>query len=135
MREIGTRSQEQVRKTIQQWAKQSIAAAVAAEFELRLRAAMASERDLRLLASSAPVVDAKGTARAGDLLVIDIAREPDLPRVYLVADSGAIRLPLIGYVPVLGLTAAQIRDAVIRELTRRQLADSPGVTVTLRRAR
>jgi protein involved in polysaccharide export with SLBB domain len=132
MREIGTRRLEEIRRTTEQQAKQSTGAAIAAETESRLRAAMASER---LLASSAPVAAAKETARAGDLLVIDIAGEPDLPRVYVVADNGAIRLPLIGDVPVLGLTTAQVREAVIRELTSRQLAGNPVVTVALRRAR
>ena len=101
---------------------------------LRALAAV-SERDRRLLESSTPVADAAETVRHGDLLVIDVAGEPDLPRVYAVGDNGAIRFPLIGNVQVLGLTAAQARDAVARELADRRLGQNPAITVSLRRAR
>jgi polysaccharide export outer membrane protein len=101
--------------------------------EARRKAAEAAERDLRLLTSSAPVTDANETVRTGDLLVIEIAGEPDLRRIYVVSDTGVIRLPLIGTVPVLGLTAAQVGEAVGNELSKRQLAGDRVVTVGLRR--
>ncbi len=133
LREIGTRTQEQIRKSAEQQAKQAVDAAVVAEAELRIKAALDSERTVQLLGSTTPVADPSEKVRPGDVLVIDITREPDLPRVYVVADSGAIRLPLIGKVTVLGLTVAQVRETVIGELTKRQLGDNAGVTVTLRR--
>ncbi len=135
LREIGTKRQEELRRTAEQQAKQAIDSAVAAETAARVSAAMTSERDMRLLASSAPVTNPDEAVRSGDLLVIDIQREPDLPRVYVVAESGTIRLPLIGNVPVVGLTVARVRDALIRELTKLHSADLPTVTVTLRRLR
>ncbi len=137
LREIGTSGQAGRRGTVEQQAKQgarSIDDALA-EIEARRSDVTAFERDQRLLSSSAPIADTSETVRAGDLLVIKIAGEPDLPRVYVVADTGAIRLPLIGNVPVLGLTALQVREAVRRELTQRRLADDPNVTASLRRAR
>jgi multidrug resistance efflux pump len=137
LREIGTSGQAGRHGNAEQQAKQgarSIDAALA-EVEARHSAATASERDQRLLSSSAPVANANETVRVGDLLVIEIAGEPDLPRVYIVADTGAIRLPLIGNVPVRDLTALQVREAVMRELKERRLADDPSVTVSLRRIR
>jgi beta-lactamase regulating signal transducer with metallopeptidase domain/multidrug resistance efflux pump len=137
LREIGTSGQEERRRTAEQQAKQearSIDAAFA-EIEARHSAANASERDQRFLSASTPVADANETVRTGDLLVIEIAGEPDLPRVYVVGATGAIRLPLIGNVRVLGLTTLQVREAVRSELNKRQLADDPRVTVSLRRVR
>jgi beta-lactamase regulating signal transducer with metallopeptidase domain len=94
-----------------------------------------SGRDRELLASSTPVDAPDATVRAGDLLVIEIAGEPDLPRVFVVADSGSIRLPLIGDVPVAGLTVEKIRGNLVQELTKRKLAGTPQITVSLRRTK
>jgi protein involved in polysaccharide export with SLBB domain len=82
-----------------------------------------------------PVANPNEPVRAGDLLVIEIAGEPDLPREYEVRTDGSIRLPLIGSVRVLGSTAAQVRDAVAKLITDRGLGKSPGVAVSLRRPR
>jgi hypothetical protein len=82
-----------------------------------------------------PVSNPNEPVRAGDLLVIEIAGEPDLPREYEVRADGTIRLPLIGSVRVAGSTAAQVRDAVAKQITDRGLGKSPGVAVSLRRPR
>jgi hypothetical protein len=135
LREIGTSGQAGRRRAAEQQEKREARSfdAAYAEIEARYRAALASERDLKLLSSSAPVADANETVRGGDLLVIEIAGEPDLRRIYVVSDTGAIRLPLIGNVPVLGLTPLQVREAIRNELKKRQLVDDPVVTVSLRR--
>ena len=135
LREIGTAGQEERRRTVERQAKReagSVDTAYAA-IEARYKASLASERDLQLLSSSALVADASETVRVGDLLVIEIAGEPDLRHIYVVSNGGGIRLPLIGNVPVLGLTTLQVGEAVSNELKKRQLAGDPVVTVSLRR--
>jgi len=69
--------------------------------------------------------------RPADVVGLRIADEPDLPRTYTVAEDGTIRLPFIGAIKVEGLTAAEVRDAIVGELTMRKLKASPSVTVTL----
>ena len=81
------------------------------------------------------VTNSNELVRAGDVLVIEIAGEPDLPREYEVRTDGTIRLPLIGSVRVAGSTASQVREAVVKQITDRGLGKSPGVAVSLRRPR
>ena len=133
--EIGTAVPEERRRAAAEQARRDARSFDVSDagMEARRKAAEAAERDLRLLTSSAPVTDANETVRTGDLLVIEIAGEPDLRRIYVVSDTGVIRLPLIGTVPVLGLTAAQVGEAVGNELSKRQLAGDRVVTVGLRR--
>jgi hypothetical protein len=69
-------------------------------------------------ASSGPV--ATRAAVAGDLLEIVIAGEPELPSSYIVAADGTIKLPLLGAIPVQGLTAGQIERAIGREIASRR---------------
>jgi chromosome segregation ATPase len=87
----------------------------------------------RLLREVPAVQDPGAQAQAGDILSIEISGEPELPRGYRVDANGAIRLPLIGAITVSGLTAAQVREAVARELQQRRLGEGKTVTVTLRR--
>jgi beta-lactamase regulating signal transducer with metallopeptidase domain len=75
--------------------------------------------------------DAK--VQAGDLLRLTISGEPDLPATYRVSDDGTIRLPFLGAIKVVGLTAAQIRDAVGKQLSDRRLGSASQVTVTVTR--
>jgi hypothetical protein len=136
LREVGTQIQAMRAAAEQELQERArLVEAARAEREARLIQARTVERDERLLSSSAPVDDANATVRAGDVLVIEIAGEPDLPRVYAVDSGGAVRLPLIGNIAVMNLKAAQVRDAVVRALTERRLAGKPAVTVTLRRPR
>jgi beta-lactamase regulating signal transducer with metallopeptidase domain len=83
--------------------------------------------------SPSVVMDAAAQAQPGDMLSIEIAGEPDLPRAYRVDTNGAIRLPLLGAIAVAGLTAQQVRDTVTGALSERQLGQGKTVTVTLRR--
>jgi Zn-dependent protease with chaperone function len=79
------------------------------------------------------VMDAAAQAQPGDILSIEIAGEPDIPRTYRVDQDGTIRLPLVGTIPVAGLTTQEVRDALTEALYQRQLAEGRSVTVTLRR--
>jgi hypothetical protein len=97
------------------------------ELEEQARATIVRLRSGEVLAPAEP--DAR--LRPSDVVGLRIADEPDLPRTYTVAEDGTIRLPLIGTVKVEGLTADEVRDAVVGELTMRKLKASPSVTVTL----
>jgi len=96
------------------------------------RAAMADrllrDVDAQELAATEP-------ARAGDTLRITIEGEPDLPSSYRVRDDGTIRLPFVGVLKVSGLTAAQVRDALGKQLSDRKLGSVNQVRVTLARPR
>jgi beta-lactamase regulating signal transducer with metallopeptidase domain len=59
--------------------------------------------------------------RAGDVLVIDIHGEPDVPRAYTVAADGTIRLPLSRPMRVAGLTAAGVEQEIVKRLSARGL--------------
>jgi beta-lactamase regulating signal transducer with metallopeptidase domain len=82
---------------------------------------------------SSVVMDAAAQAQPGDILSIEIAGEPDLPRAYRVDSEGAIRLPLMGAIQVAGLTTQQVRDAMTEVLKQRQLGEGRSIAVTLRR--
>ena len=82
-----------------------------------------------------PVSDATAQVRVGDILLVDIAGEDQLPRWYVVAANGTIRLPLMGSIKVGDLTAEAVRVAVSRALVERSLAQGKAVTVTIHRPR
>jgi TonB family protein len=82
-----------------------------------------------------PVEDATAQVRVGDLLVIDIAGENQLPRWYIVEAGGIVRLPLIGRLQVENQTASQVRDTIAAALATRQLAQGKAVTVVIHRGK
>jgi hypothetical protein len=73
-------------------------------------------------------------AQAGDVVLINIASEPDVPRAYTVAADGTIRLPLSPPLRVDGLTAGEIQIAIVKQLTARGLSNV-AVEVEVRRPR
>jgi TonB family protein len=81
-----------------------------------------------------PVSDATARVQTRDILLVDIAGEDQIPRWYVV-ESGAIRLPLIGSIKVLGLTGEAVRTTVARALAERSLASGKAVTITIYRSR
>ena len=54
------------------------------------------------------------TLRPGDAIRIIIYREPDLQGEFLVDESGAVNLPLIGEQRVAGLTIREVRQLVVQ---------------------
>ena len=106
-------------------------------------AAVAHEQDAALLERlsrltvdiEAQAVAATEPARVGDTLRITIEGEPELPSSYRVRDDGTIRLPFVGVLKVSGLTAAQVREAVGKQLSDRKLGSVSQVRVTLARPR
>ena len=67
---------------------------------------------LLLAAGIARAQDASGDYRVGpkDLLEIKVLELPELSVERRVSDSGSIELPLVGTMPVGGLTAAEVKD-------------------------
>jgi beta-lactamase regulating signal transducer with metallopeptidase domain len=89
-------------------------------------------RDAAVLSGTIEITAPNEAIRAGDVLTIDIAGEPDLPRTYVVEPDGTVRLPLVGTVRVGSLTTRQAREAVQKQLTDRRI-EAREVTVGLRR--
>jgi polysaccharide export outer membrane protein len=67
---------------------------------------------LLLTAAAAKAQDAAGDYRVGprDLLEIKVLELPELNVERRVTDSGSIELPLVGPMPVAGLTASEVKD-------------------------
>jgi TonB family protein len=80
-----------------------------------------------------PVTDPGALIQRGDVLQITIEGENELPRTYRVSADGTIRLPLVGTIGLVDITAAQARDWIRKMLTDRQLAPGGAVSVTIRR--
>jgi polysaccharide export outer membrane protein len=76
-------------------------------------------------ASHAPLLSANDYASpagayrlgVGDRVRINIFKEPGLSGEFMVSGNGAIAMPLIGEVPVAGLTAEQASQAIATKLT------------------
>jgi beta-lactamase regulating signal transducer with metallopeptidase domain len=79
----------------------------------------------------APAADQNQAVKRGDILRIAIQGEPDLPTTYEVTADGTIRIPFLGVTKVSGLTAADIRTAVGKQLADKKLGAADRVTVTL----
>ena len=71
--------------------------------------------------------DPGARVRTGDVLVVEIAGEPDFPRAFAVAADVAIRLPLMGSLRVDGLTASEVADALARRLAANGFRPQTGV--------
>jgi len=79
----------------------------------------------------APAADQNQAVKRGDILRITVQGEPDLPSTYEVTADGTIRIPFLGATKVEGLTAADIRTAVGKQLADRKLGAADRVTVTV----
>lgn len=82
-----------------------------------------------------PVADGDAAAahyqvKPGDSLKIEVYQEPDITRIFLVSPAGAINHPLLGKVPVSGLSldAVELR---IHDLLAKDFLVNPKVLVTL----
>lgn len=53
----------------------------------------------------------------GDMLAVNVWKDPELSRTMPVRPDGHISLPLIGEVPAAGLTAAQLQHSIVDKLT------------------
>jgi TonB family protein len=81
-----------------------------------------------------PLDDPAAQVRAGDLLVVNIAGEDQLPKWYVVETDGTIRLPLIRRLSVTDRTAVQAADVIRQALARHNVGESArAVTVVIHR--
>jgi len=67
----------------------------------------------------------------GDMLRITVFRNPDLTTEARVSEHGTILFPLIGEVPVVGMTPAQAGDRIAQRLREGRYVVSPEVNVSL----
>ena len=104
----------------------------AATEQLMRAVELRSER-AREEAAGQPVA-ANEPVRVGDYLRVDVEGE-DMRMNYRVGDEGTIKMPLIGPIKVVGLTAAQVRDAIGKQLVAHKLKTVEQVKVTVTRVR
>ena len=69
----------------------------------------------------------------GDVLQISVWREPELDREVQVSPDGFVAYPLIGEVPVAGLSVEEVRVEILRRLT--EVVPRAVVTVSLKEMR
>jgi polysaccharide biosynthesis/export protein len=75
----------------------------------------------RVFQSAAPssgLLNTNYTLGGGDLIKVNVFEVPEYTGEYQVPPGGAINLPLIGSVPVLGLTTEQAADDIARRYAR-----------------
>lgn len=77
------------------------------------------------------VTDANYQIASGDTLNVTVFRVEDLSREYIVDIAGNVAIPLIGTVPVVGLTTEQARRAIAQRLSERYM-QNPDVTVAVK---
>lgn len=70
-----------------------------------------------------------------DTLVVSVFDDADLSKDYNVDGNGAITMPLIGAVQVVGLSAANVRDVITARLTKGGYLVNPDVTVVISKTR
>ena len=66
---------------------------------------------------------------SGDEVEVAIYDAPDLSVHGRVGADGTISMPLIGYVPIAGLTSSQAEQAIEERLLREKVLNSPQVSV------
>jgi len=79
----------------------------------------------------APTDAALESVGTGDLLRINVFRNPDLATEARVTEQGTIAFPLIGDVTVKGLTAQQVGNKIADKLRSGKFVVNPEVTVSL----
>ncbi len=81
-----------------------------------------------LCAAAGAAVPAGGKIRPGDVLYVEVYRVPEMTRVYLVGDDGAIRMPYVSPIPVGGMDETTAGQTVSRALE--PILRNPRVTVS-----
>lgn len=77
-----------------------------------------------------PTPDAEYRIGAGDVIAIDVWKEPEITRTVPVQPDGKISLPPLGDVQASGLTAMQLAGVIREGLTKYLM--SPQITVTIK---
>jgi protein involved in polysaccharide export with SLBB domain len=79
-----------------------------------------------------PVPTEKSTVGAGDIFVMEIVGEKELPREYQVASDGSVDLPYLHTVQVVGLEPQEIARLVRKLLMDKGILSDPSVVVQVK---
>jgi polysaccharide export outer membrane protein len=79
-----------------------------------------------------PAPTEKSTAGAGDVFIMEIVGEKDLPREYQVASDGSVDLPYLHTVAVAGLEPQEIARLVRKLLIEKGILSDPSVVVQIK---
>lgn len=79
-----------------------------------------------------PAPTEKSTVGPGDVFVMEVVGEKDLPREYQVASDGSVDLPYLHTVAVAGLEPQEIARLVRKLLTEKQILSDPSVIVQVK---
>jgi polysaccharide export outer membrane protein len=82
------------------------------------RTAPARPRTQQRAATTSNQIDTNYTLGGGDLVRVNVFEVPEYSNEYQIPPGGAINLPLIGSVSVLGLTTEQAADEIARRFSR-----------------
>jgi polysaccharide export outer membrane protein len=74
----------------------------------------------------------KSTVGPGDVFILEIVGEKELPREYQVASDGSVDLPYLQTVPVAGLEPQEIARLVRKLLMEKQILTDPSVVVQVK---
>lgn len=72
---------------------------------------------------------------AGDQLRVTVFNDPRLTGEFRITDTGTVALPLVGAIPVAGLTTTQAETAIARSMRSRNLFNDPSVAVEVQEYR
>lgn len=72
---------------------------------------------------------------AGDQLRVTVFNDPRLTGEFRITDTGTVALPLVGAIPVAGLTTGQAEAAIARSMRSRNLFNDPSVAVEVQEYR
>ena len=79
-----------------------------------------------------PTPTEKSTVGAGDVFIMEIVGEKDLPREYQVASDGSVDLPYLHTVPVAGLEPQEIARLARKLLIEKGILSDPSVVVQIK---
>lgn len=79
-----------------------------------------------------PAPTEKSTVGSGDVFIMEIVGEKDLPREYQVASDGSVDLPYLHTVPVAGLEPQEIARLVRKLLIEKGILSDPSVVVQIK---
>jgi protein involved in polysaccharide export with SLBB domain len=79
-----------------------------------------------------PAPTEKSTVGPGDVFIMEIVGEKELPREYQVASDGSVDLPYLHTVPVAGLEPQEIARLIRKLLMERQILSDPSVVLQVK---
>jgi polysaccharide biosynthesis/export protein VpsN len=79
-----------------------------------------------------PASTEKSTVGPGDVFVMEVVGEKELPREYMVASDGTVDLPFVQTVHVAGLEPQEIARLVRKLLIEKQILSDPSVVVQVK---